>query len=260
VYTHDFNDIGREGFNLDEKKKIDADLKKEDTKGTASVDSDESGDDTPKKMSFKSKLIIAVVLTLVLAAGSVTGIYFVSRSMNYFTTDNARVTTDLFAITPAIPGTLERFNIFEGMYVAENDILGWVENGPSLRSPVDGLVIHTSAVQEQMVSPHEPVAIIADTGGIHIQANVSETDISQLRVGQAAIVTIDTFGSRQFSGYISEIGRITQAELTGATLFFNTGGTFTRVTHLIPIKINITDDVELDSLIGVNARVRVPLR
>ena len=213
-----------------------------------------------KKTSMKSKIIIALILTIVLAAGTVTGIHFVSRSMNYFTTDNARVTTDLFAITPPIPGTLERFNIVEGMNVEENDILGWVENSPAMRSPVNGLVIHTNAVQEQSVSPHEPVAIIADTDGIHVQANVSETDISQLRVGQAAIVTIDTFGNRQFNGYISEIGRITQAELTGATLFFNTGGTFTRVRHLIPIKINITDDVELESLIGVNARVRIPLR
>ena len=234
--------------------------KSEEKKTPATETAETNAETTEKKKSWKGKIILALVLTLVLAGGTFAGIHFYSQSVNYFTTDNARVTTDLFAITPPVPGTLERFNIFEGLYVEENEILGWVENSPAMRSPVNGLVIHTSAVQDQLVSPHEPVAVIADTGGIHIQANIEETDISRLHVGQTAIVTIDTFGNRQFTGYISEIGRITQAELSGATLFFNTGGTFTRVTHLIPIQIIITDDVNLDSVIGVNARVRIPLR
>ena len=212
-----------------------------------------------KKKSGIGKVVFVIVLTLLLAGGTFAGIHFYSRSVNYFTTDNARVTTDLFHIVSPIPGTLERFTISEGMYVEENDVLGWVENSPAMRSPITGLVIYTNAVQDQLVG-HEPVAVIADTGNIHVQANIEETDISRIHVGQTAIVTIDTFGNRQFYGYVAEIGRITQAELTGATMFFNTGGTFTRVTHLLPVRINITDDVNLDNLIGVNARVRIPLR
>ena len=221
---------------------------------------DENEEQETKKSSWKGRIILALILTVLLAGGTVVGLHFYSESVNYFTTDNASVTTDLFAITPSMPGRLERFTVAEGLYVEENEILGWVESGPSFRSPVDGIVVLTNAVQGQLVSGHEPVAVIADTGAIHIQANVEETDISALHVGQPAIVTIDVFGSRQFTGYISEIGNITHAELSGATMFFNTGGTFTRVTHLIPVKINIVDDVNLDNLIGVNARVRIPLR
>jgi len=212
------------------------------------------------KKKGKGKIIILLILTVVLAVGTVIGIHFVRQSMNYLTTDNARVTTTLIAINPDIPGTLERFTVSEGSYVTENEILGWVQNGEALRSPVDGLVLYTSAVQEQFVSPHEPVAIIADLNNIHIQANIEETDITSLYRGQPVTVTIDTFGNREFNGYISEIGRATNAELSGQALFFNTGGTFTRVTHLIPIEVIITDDVELDNFIGVNARVRIPLR
>ena len=215
--------------------------------------------ETTEKKKGKWKIILVVALTVLLAGGAWAGIHFVSRSVGYFTTDNARVTTDLFAITPPVPGVLERFTAFEGMYVQENDILGWVQNSPAMRSPVDGMVIFTNAVQDQIVSGHEPVAVVADMNNLHVQANVEETDISRLRVGMDAIVTIDTFGSRRFNGYVAEIGRITHGELTGSAMFFNTGGTFTRVTHLIPVRINITDDVELDSLIGVNARVRIPV-
>jgi RND family efflux transporter MFP subunit len=112
-----------------------------------------------------------------------------------------------------------------------------------------------------MVSPMETVAVIADINRIHVLANVEEDDIRRIRVGQSAIVTIDPFGNREFTGYVSEVGLITTSELSGTALFFNTGGNFTRVTHLIPIKITIVDDdIHLENFIGVNARVRISLR
>jgi len=208
----------------------------------------------------KFKIILVLVLTLVLIAGVGVGVHFYWQSANYLATDNARVTTDLIYVTPNIPGTLERFTIYEGRYVTENEILGWVENDTAMRSPVDGLVIYSGAVQDQLVSPLEPIAVIADINNIHIQANIRETDIMKVEVGQIVTVTIDPFGNQQFTGYVSEVGRITQAELSGQTLFFNTGGTFTRVTHLIPVKINIVDDVNLENFIGVNARVQIQIR
>ena len=212
------------------------------------------------KKKGKSKLIIVLLLTLLLALGAAAGVYFIWREAGYLTTDNARVTTDLKAVTPSMPGILERFTVYKGRYVTENENLGWVENGESIRSPVDGIVLWTGAAQGQTVSPHEPIAVIGDTNRIHIQANIEETDIGKIQRGQRAVITIDTFGRRQFEGYISEIHRITNAELTGQAMFFNTGGTFTRVTHLIPVEITLLEDIDLSSIIGVNARVRIPLR
>ena len=206
------------------------------------------------------KFIIILILTLILAGGAAIGIYFIWRNAGYLTTDNARVTTTLVQIMAPIPGTLDRFTIYEGRYIAKNDIIGWVEGGETIRSPFDGLVLNTNARLGQTVSPAEPLAVIADVNNIHILAHIEETDIGRIQRGQRAIVTIDPFGSQQFEGYISEIARVTSAELTGQAMFFNTGGTFTRVTHLIPIEITITDDINLDNFIGVNARVRIPLR
>ena len=208
----------------------------------------------------KGKVIIGLILTLALTAGASIGFYFIWQSANYLTTDNARVTTTLITISADVPGSLQRFTIYEGRYVEENEILGWVENGKAFRSPFDGLVVQSSAVQDQIVSPMEDLAVIANINTLHVQANIEETDISLLQIGQPAIVTIDPFGSREFTGYIAEIGSITAAELTGQAMFFNTGGTFTRVTHLIPVKINIVDNINLENFIGVNARVLVPLR
>ena len=219
----------------------------------------EKADKPEKKMSKKNKIILVLLLTLVLVIASSTGIFFIHRSASYLTTDNARVRTNLAYIAPNIQGRLERFVIYEGRHVAADEVLGWVEGDFSMRSPFDGLVIYTNAAQGQTVGAMQSLAVIADINRLHIQAYIRETDITRLRLGQTAFVTIDGLGNRIFDGYIANIGRITQAELTGQTLFFNTGGTFTRVTHLIPIEVHITDDVNLDSLIGVNARVRIPL-
>jgi len=211
------------------------------------------------KKKGKGKLVLVLILTLALAAGAGFGFHFYWQGANYVVTDNARVTTNIISIISPMTGTLERYTLYEGRRVEENEIIGWIENGGALRAPINGLVMRSNAVENQVVSPMEPIAVIADTGRIHIEANIEETDIMRIQRGQTAVVTIDALGSRQFTGYVSQIGRITQAELTGSALFFNTGGTFTRVTHLIPVEIVILDDVNLESLIGVNARVRIRL-
>ena len=208
----------------------------------------------------KSKLPIVLIITIILAIGVGIGVYFVYNSMGYLTTDNARVTTDLITVTPSIPGPLERFNLYEGQIVEQNQVLGWVENDNAMRSPVDAIVLYTSARASQFVLPGEPIAVLGDLNRIHITANIEETDIGKLYLNQRVNATIDTFGNQRFGGYISNIGRITQAELTGTAMFFNTGGNFTRVTHLFPIEITITDDIDLTNLIGVNARISIPLR
>ena len=210
-----------------------------------------------EKKKGKGKIVLGLILTLMLMIGAGVGYYFVWQGANYIVTDNARITTDLVTISSNTPGTLERFMIYEGRPVEQDEVLGWVEHGEAMRSPIDGLVIHTSAVQGQEVLPMEPLAVVANVGNLHIQANIEENDILRIQPGQTVFVTIDAFGNRQFTGYVSKIGHITQAELTGAALFFNTGGTFTRVTHLIPVEIVLLDDVNLSHLIGTNARVRI---
>lgn len=208
----------------------------------------------------KSKAIWIAVTALVLIAGVIAGISFAWRGTGYIVTDNARVTTNLVSIVPPAPGRLYRADIEEGRRVARNEVIARVENVARLRSPIDGVIVSSNAVLNQIVSPHESVAVIADTANLHIQANIRETDVTRLQRGRAVEVAIDGFGSRQFRGIIDEIGHVTDAELAGTAMFFNTGGTFTRVIHLIPVKIRITDDVDLSGLIGTNARVRIPVR
>jgi len=203
--------------------------------------------------------VLAALLSLGLLGGA--GIAFhLRQSANYLVTDNARVTTTLVSIAPSSPGILERFTAREGRRVAENEALGWVEDGEALRSPVDGIVVRSVAVPGQAVSPMEPVAVVADAGNIHVLAQIDEADIGRVRVGQPATVRMGAFGRRRISGHVRGIGLVSHAELSGAPLFFDIGGNLARVTRFVPVEIAIDDDVDLGGLIGLNADVRISLR
>jgi len=136
--------------------------------------------------------------------------------------------------------------------VYADEILGWVAGGAAMRSPIDGLVMQTNAVQGQMVSPMETLALISDTRDVHVQANIEETDILNVYVGQRVYVSVDTFGRQQFNGYVASIG--------AAALPDTNPMSASRTTLTIPVKVNLADDVDLARLIGVNASVRIPLR
>jgi multidrug resistance efflux pump len=211
------------------------------------------------KKKWKGRLALVLILTVLLAGGAYFGYQYYQDNVNYLSTDNARITTTLANVTPDIPSILERFMVYEGRRVTHNEILGWVYGGESFRAPFDGVVVRAYARQGQAVSPMEPLAVIADLDNLHIQANIEETHIARVQIGQAVTVTIDALGRESFAGYVAGIGRVTDNEISGNAMFFNTGGNFTKVTQLIPVRIHLTDEVDLASMIGLNVSVRIAL-
>ncbi|MCL2357571.1 MAG: efflux RND transporter periplasmic adaptor subunit [Defluviitaleaceae bacterium] len=195
-----------------------------------------------------NKKAVAAILTIALIGGAAFAA-FTWHNAGFISTDNAQVVTRAIPVSATNSGVLERFSLREGQNVGANEILGWVEGGEAMRSPVNGLVMRTSAVQGQWVSPAETVAVISDTSTVHIRADIEETDILDVYLGQRVYVRIDTFGRQRFIGYVTNIGTSALPDASSS-----------RTTLLVPVEINITDDVDLSRLTGVNAEVRIPLR
>ncbi len=82
-----------------------------------------------------------------------------------------------------------------------------------LRSPIDGVVLSRQKKTGETVSNLPPTVImhIGDISRLRVRADVDETDIAHLAVGQRVSVSADAFGDRRFGGTIvhlaSSLGR-----------------------------------------------------
>jgi multidrug resistance efflux pump len=211
-----------------------------------------------EKKGNAKNIIIGLVVALVFIAGAAFAAVSILGGQRTISTGNAAVRTDLFYITTNMPGDLERFNVYSGMEVEAGQVLGWLAGGESFRSPVDGVVVSVNAAQGQHVRPMESLLAIADMNNLHIQANIYESDIMDIRLGQPVTVTLDGVRGQTFTGHVRYIRRITELELAGGALMVQTG-TFRRITNTVPVEIVLSDDVDLSLFLGTNARVSIPV-
>ena len=221
---------------------------------TASVTQEENG---KKKVGLGVKLL--GILALLIIVGGAIGYFFLWNSANTLTTDNAKVAAKFYAIMPMGGGKLSKLSVHVGSTVKANEIIGKVDNIGFLRSPIDGEVVQANATVNQLVGPTTVAAVVADTTDIYVQANIEETQIAKVQVGQSVKLKLDAYPGMTFTGYVREIDRTTQTAISGNTMSFSTSGTYTKVTQLIPVKIQITDTVDLQNLIGTNATVTIEL-
>ncbi|GHV44824.1 hypothetical protein FACS189492_1720 [Clostridia bacterium] len=202
------------------------------------------------------------LIGIVILAGVGGWLWYDAVENQYFKTDNAKVTARIYSVTAPMPGKLVKLSVEKGDKVKENEIIGRVESGTYVKSPIDGEVIKCDVTINQTVAATTVIAAIADLSDIYVQANVEETDIVKIREGQPVSVVIDAYPGRTFTGRVTEIDKMTQSALSGNALSFSTSGTYTKVTQLIPVKISLDD---LDSgaqsgIIGTNATVKIKIK
>src|SRR5207253_10610951 len=88
----------------------------------------------------------------------------------------------------------------------------------------------------QVVQPGQPMMALVQTGEVWITANFKETQLSNMRPGQKAVVEVDAYGGKEFQGHVDSI-----AAATGARFSLlppeNATGNYVKVVQRIPVKI-----------------------
>ena len=215
---------------------------------------------TPKTANRKISrpMIIAAVIVILLAGLGIAG-YFIYEGSFYYQTDNAKVDTDIYQLTANASGQLVIMNISQGDEVKAGQMLAQVEKGPYVRSPVDGTVTDVRMQKGDYVTASDAILVVAKTSDMYITANVEETNILKIQIGQSVSVSLDAYG-KSFDGYIEDVNTVTSTKLTGSATSFTTSGTYTKVTQLIPVKIKLNDNVDLVDIIGTNATVKIRIK
>lgn len=232
---------------------------------------------------MKKFKIIAVIVILLLLAGGGFGLYYsLYQGSHFFYTENASVSADMVTITPEVTGKVETWNVKVGDDVKAGQILGRQDisslitssainsqalsttadalaSKANIKSPIDGKVISSDVVRGEVVAPGLGIATIADTTNIYIKANIEETSIFKIIPGQKVDIRVDAYPGRQFTGYVENVGQATESVFS-VFPSLNTSGTYSKVTQLIPVKINIVNEDNLRFLPGMNANVKIHIK
>ena len=75
-------------------------------------------------------------------------------------------------------------------------------------SPLDGVVLRRHRRVGEMISEAQdmPILSIGDVSVLRVRAEVDETEIARLKIGQNAWIHADAFGATKFTGHVSRIG------------------------------------------------------
>ncbi|MDX1812599.1 MAG: efflux RND transporter periplasmic adaptor subunit [Gammaproteobacteria bacterium] len=85
-----------------------------------------------------------------------------------------------------------------------------------LDSPLTGMVTVRSSEEGEVVAPGQPVVRIAELSKPWVRAYLSETDLGRVKLGQEAIVKVDSYPDKRFKGELSFISPV--AEFTPKTV------------------------------------------
>ena len=212
--------------------------------------------DSVKKFTpeLKKKLLIALIAVVII--GCAVGYYFISLSLSTFRTDNAKVTAKMYPISAVSSGKLLEWNTRNGDFVKKDEVLGRQETLPYLNSPIDGTVVKCDVQAGQNEAAGSQLAVVADTDHMYIGVNIEETKIMKIAVGQKVDVKIDAYQGKTFHGKVTEIESTTQTYFS-SSMSFSTSGTYSKVTQLIPVKVEIENKDNLPMAFGMNAEVTI---
>ena len=129
------------------------------------------------------------------------------------------------------------------MQLAENNL-----RYTQIRSPVGGMVGQRQVRPGQFVNVGAQIIVVMPLPNIWVIANYKETQMTNIRVGQPARVTVDAFPDLVLAGHVES-----WSPGTGSTFALlapdNATGNFTKVVQRMPVKILLDADPALGALV-----------
>ncbi|MGH9342364.1 MAG: efflux RND transporter periplasmic adaptor subunit, partial [Terriglobia bacterium] len=147
--------------------------------------------------------------------------------------------------TSLLGATSERLSQWQipAREIARLESTGQVRNELDIDSPVSGFITERNALPHMYAQPETRLYTIANLSTVWVYANVFQNEIGQIRLGDPATVTVDSYPGRNFHGRVDSMWP--QVDPTTRTVkvrlvFANPGlkltpGMFVNVTLNIPL-------------------------
>ncbi|SEN74881.1 efflux RND transporter periplasmic adaptor subunit [Lihuaxuella thermophila] len=203
-------------------------------------------------------LLLNALIFLVIVGLGIGGYYYYYDQQNYITTEDAKVMGDIVPVAAEAGGKLTAWNGKNGLVVAKGYVLGKVAAGNAtvdVTAPSEGTIVQSKALEGQMVSPGQPLAQIVNMKKLYITANIEETSIEDVSVGQEADITVDAVNGTKIKGKVTEIGLVTNSVFSLLPQS-HASGDYTKVVQRIPVKIEM-ENYPSGIVPGMNATVKI---
>jgi multidrug resistance efflux pump len=227
----------------------------------------------PALLTRRVLLPIGAVVVVVVA---IFGINTYREGQLYVSTENALLTGQPVQVGSMNAGRVESITPSIGSAVHKGDVIAQValpsqvgmgQNGQpkmgflgagdtrvDVQAPVDGIVIAEPVAIGATVAAGQPIVSIVDPTQLWVNANIEETNIGRLRVGQPVTVHVDALGA-DIPGKVEAITPAT-ANTFSMLPSSNASGNFTKVIQLVPVRVSVNLGNQ-PLLLGANVEVKI---
>ncbi|CAM4059194.1 HlyD family secretion protein [Flavobacterium antarcticum] len=130
-----------------------------------------------------------------------------------------------------------------------------------ITAPEDGIMGRRSITAGQYIQPGQQIAALVQQDTKWVEANLLETQLALVKIGDVIEFTVDAIGKEKFEGKITSISAATGSEYS-AVPTDNSAGNFVKVQQRIPVKIEFTknNDAKLMNNVRVGMNVVMTLK
>lgn len=209
-------------------------------------------------------IILNVIILLILVGGGFGAYAYYNNTVGYLSTDNAQIAGQQVTIAAPANGTLTTWNGNVGSNFSKDSTLGTIDTTDATGKPVtmnvtiptNGTIVQNNAVANSFVAAGTPLAEAYDLNNLYVTANIDETNINEVAVGQDVDIYVDAFPNTPLKGKVQQIGLATAGTFS-LLPSSNTTGNYTKVTQVVQVQISIDDNKGEAIVPGMNVTVRI---
>jgi membrane fusion protein (multidrug efflux system) len=126
-------------------------------------------------------------------------------------------------------------NLAAQMYQQQVDV-----QDRTIKSPIPAVIDRTFVLPGEYVASGQRILMLHNPDEVWVEANIKETQVGQVKLGQPVHVTVDAYPGVKFTGKVTRIGSATTARFALLPTP-NPSGNFTKITQRVPVKIDIVN-------------------
>jgi membrane fusion protein, multidrug efflux system len=110
----------------------------------------------------------------------------------------------------------------------------------TIKSPIAAVIDRTFVLPGEYVQSGQRILLLHNPEEVWVEANIKETQVGRLKLGQTVVVSVDAYPDDRFVGKVARIGSATTARFALLPTP-NPSGNFTKITQRMPVKIDMVE-------------------